>query len=66
MLESSSGSTCYHLFLLVPERGDCGFEWMERSGLNGAQPWDLELLCGRKRKGREKEGKKDRVEEEKE
>lgn len=29
--------------------------WMERSGLNEAQPWDQELLCGRERKRKRKE-----------
>lgn len=29
---------------------------MERSGLNGAQPWDLELLCGREKRRREEGG----------
>lgn len=59
MLERSwsCGAACDHLFLLVPERGNyCGSEWMERSGLNGAQPWDLELLCGRERRRREEGG----------
>lgn len=59
----SCGSACYHLFLPVPERSDCGFEWMARSGLNGEQPWDLELLCGRERRkeGGRRDGERKKV-----